>query len=182
MKKGTEGFTTVELLVSVAVMGIMAAVAIPNFTQWLPKARVNGAARQLYTELQLAKMRAVSENNNYVVVFDKNNNSYSIYDDQDNDGPDNDELVKTVHIGQTYSGIGFGYVAGNDPYGSPIADEVGFSGSPPAVTFVPTGLADKSGTVYLMPSGDTSGDRQRAVSVLVTGRVKVHSKTGANWN
>ena len=77
MMKQAKGFTIIEVMIVIAVLGILATVAIPNYMDWLPKSRVNGAARELFTEMQLAKMKAISENNNYVITFDTANNSYT---------------------------------------------------------------------------------------------------------
>jgi Tfp pilus assembly protein FimT len=188
MRQAT-GFTVSELLVAAGIVGILSTVAIPNYYAWLPKSRVNGAARELFAEFQLAKMRAISENNDYVMTFDTGNNTYSIYDDDDNDfataGVESDELVKTVDIDTKHANIEYGYIPGNSPSGSVITKAVTFSGTPPRVTFSSTGLANKNGSVYLMPTADSSNSRkdwQRVITVLQTGRVRLYRHTGSRWD
>jgi prepilin-type N-terminal cleavage/methylation domain-containing protein len=187
--KEARGFTVPELVVAAGILGMLSTVAIPNYYAWLPKSRVNGAARELFAEFQLAKMRAISENNNYVMTFDTGNNRYSIYDDNDNDfataGVESGELVKTVDIDTKHAGIEYGYIPGNSPSGSVITKAVTFSGTPPRVTFNPTGLANKNGSVYLVPKADSSNsrkDRQRVITVLQTGRVRLYRHTGSSWD
>jgi prepilin-type N-terminal cleavage/methylation domain-containing protein len=187
MKQAT-GFTVIELLIAAGILGILSSIAIPSYNAWLPKTRVNSAARELFAELQLAKMRAISENNDYVITFDTADNTYSIYDDDDNDfattGTESDELVKAIEIDDRHPGIEYGYIAGNSPSGSAITKTVTFSGTPPRVAFSPTGLANKNGSIYLVPTVDTSNsrkDRQRLITVLKTGRVRLYRHTGSSW-
>ena len=186
--KQVMGFTVAEVLVAASILGILSAIAIPSYNAWLPKSRVNGAARELFAECQLAKMRAISENNDYVITFNTGNNSYGIYDDNDCDfataGAESGELVKTVDVSNKHPGIGYGYIAGKSPSGNVITKAVTFTGTPPRVTFSPTGLASKHGSVYLMPTADSSNgrkDRQRAITVLRTGRVRLYKHTGTAW-
>jgi len=186
MVQKSPGFTLVELMIVIGVMGVLASITIPGFYAYLPKYRASGAARQLFTDLQWAKMKAVAENNDYVVTFDTTASGYTIYDDDDNDfstaGAETGELVRTASVGGQFPGIGFGWVSATNWNGDPITGSVSFTGTPPRVTFRPTGLANKNGSVYLKPSGDTSRpDRQRAVTVLMTGRIRLYKNNGSGW-
>ena len=183
-----KGFTIVEVLIVIAVIGVLAAFAIPNFLNWLPKMRVNSAARNLVSEMQLTRMQAVSERNNYVITFNVGSNQYSIYDDDDNDGAEAGELVKTVNIGTDNPGIQFGYISGTQkPTGGSITTAVAFgsTSSPIRETFKPNGAASLSGSVYLIPTQDIAAgktDRQRAITVIQTGRVKLWRYDGSSWS
>lgn len=67
--KNKEGFTLVELMIVVALMGVIAAIAIPVFFSWLPNIRHRAASRDLFLDMQLAKMEAIKRNVNVVVTF-----------------------------------------------------------------------------------------------------------------
>jgi len=63
------GFSLSELLTAVAIFGLLAAIAVPQFNAFRPTARLNGATRQIYSELMWARSKAVNENSAYVVTF-----------------------------------------------------------------------------------------------------------------
>jgi prepilin-type N-terminal cleavage/methylation domain-containing protein len=183
--KNRKGFTIIELLIVVSVLAIMAAVAIPNVLSWMLTIRVNSAVRELASEMQLARMKAVSERNNYVITFDISNNQYKIYDDDDNDGAETSELQKTVDIDADYKGIQFGHVSTTGTSGDTILNEVTFTGTPRSVVFKPDGTANKNGSVFIIPTediADSKDARQRAITVIQTGRVKLWKHDGSNWN
>ena len=180
-----KGFTLLELIFCIAILGILAAIGIPSYVEYLPKYRANGAIRRLFTELQYAKMKAIADNNDYIITFDTANNRYRIYKDENDDGtPDDpDELVKTIKLDDGFPDISFGYVAGNNWNGDAITNSITFTGTPPKVTFSPTGLSNKNGSVYLKPAEDsTRKDRSRAVSVVRTGRIRIYKNSGSSWD
>jgi type IV fimbrial biogenesis protein FimT len=58
----TTGFTLIELMVVLAVIGVVLALAAPSFTGFLARKRVEGVAAELMTDLQLARSEAVARN------------------------------------------------------------------------------------------------------------------------
>lgn len=66
------GFTVGEVLVVTAIFGILAVISVPQFLAFQPSLRLNGAARQVFSELMSARMKAVNENTTYTVTFPNN--------------------------------------------------------------------------------------------------------------
>ncbi len=65
--KTIKGFTLVELIVAMAVLGILAAMAAPSFTYLLNSNRLTSNANELLTTLQSARMEAVRRNTRVVI-------------------------------------------------------------------------------------------------------------------
>jgi type IV fimbrial biogenesis protein FimT len=55
------GFTLAELMTVVSVLGILIAIGTPAFTRTLPGLRLTDAARQVATELQHVRMKAIAQ-------------------------------------------------------------------------------------------------------------------------
>ena len=55
------GFTMHEVMTVIGVIAILAAIAIPKFSRALPGLRLTDAARQVATDLQHVRMKAVAQ-------------------------------------------------------------------------------------------------------------------------
>ena len=62
-------FTLTEMVVTVAVLGVLAAIAAPSFISTLEKRRVVGAAEELAANLQYARTEAIKGNRSVGVNF-----------------------------------------------------------------------------------------------------------------
>lgn len=64
-----KGFTLVEAMVVIAVIGIVLAVAVPNIVGYMPNYRLKSAARNLMSDFQKAKFEAIRRNAPVVISF-----------------------------------------------------------------------------------------------------------------
>ena len=70
------GFTVVELLLVLAIGGIITAVTIPNVDQALKASRADVAVRQVLNDLQATRMLALSQNVRYRMLLTANGTTY----------------------------------------------------------------------------------------------------------
>ena len=75
------GFSTIELLAGVALMGIVAAIALPNWSSLFPGFALNNSTRQIQSELHHLKMRAVAENVGFQLTYLQGASGYTIQRD-----------------------------------------------------------------------------------------------------
>ena len=81
-KAGCAGFTLIELMVVVAIIGISLSIAIPQLSSISQNATLGAAARELYGQLQRAKMDAIKRNETVAIAISSSNPySYTVFVD-----------------------------------------------------------------------------------------------------
>jgi prepilin-type N-terminal cleavage/methylation domain-containing protein len=73
-----KGFTLIELIVVIALLGIMLALAAPSFVDWRNNLNYRQTARQITSMLREAKSRTITENVSHSVVVEPSNQSYQL--------------------------------------------------------------------------------------------------------
>jgi type IV fimbrial biogenesis protein FimT len=138
------GYTLTELMVTIAVVAILASLAIPNFVAWLPNYRLRSGAEEIQSTLQLARITAIKENSTVTVDFNTANETYRAF----------------VVGGQTIRG-------GRMPAGIDI-DSTDFGGD--SVEFNSRGIATAAGTAVVR----NNLGRVRNIEVYITGNSRIN--------
>ncbi len=68
LRPAESGFTVTELIVVVAVLGILAAIAVPSFQSLTQNQQVKNASFELFSSLSLARSEAIKRNGNVTVT------------------------------------------------------------------------------------------------------------------
>ena len=144
------GFTLIEMMIVIAIMAILTGIAVPNYLAWLPKSRLNGAARQVMGDLMAARMKAVSQNCDVRVAFVAGDAKYKIWtDSNNNDSIDSgEEITKDIQL---------------DYYDITII-------ATKNIEFHSRGTANPYGTIALTGSNSTNS---KNVNIRITGRVMI---------
>jgi prepilin-type N-terminal cleavage/methylation domain-containing protein len=163
--ENNKGYSLVELLVVITMIGILAMIGVPRYSDFIAKSNVRRAANDLLQNARLASTLAIKENRNYVIAFNiAGANSYSIGFDTNDDGiPEgyDNGPVRVVTLQSTYgNNVVFGTLATNVPdYQQPnqcpacsgVAGNVFFDGNTGIVreVFNPDGSVAFIGNVIL---------------------------------
>lgn len=94
MKKKDAGFSLVELLITVAIIGIMSAIAGLAYKTWTDKYNVERQTKEMYVDLMKARVNAMSRSRVFCVDFTAN--GYTIKEDTMPANTDGDGLCTTA--------------------------------------------------------------------------------------
>ena len=79
-RSSVSGFTLTELLVVLAVAGILATMAVPSFKSLIQSQRVKNAGFELYSSLALARNEAIKRNSDVTIATTTNANGELSWD------------------------------------------------------------------------------------------------------
>ncbi len=69
MRRNTKGFSLLEVLVVIAIVGILAAAGLPSLSNMLRNNRIQNQTKRLYSDLLNARLKADLRNMVHYVVF-----------------------------------------------------------------------------------------------------------------
>jgi prepilin-type N-terminal cleavage/methylation domain-containing protein len=137
-----KGFTLLELLIVLIILGALLAIAGFSAQNWLGKARVVEEIKQIYADFLTARTRAM--NNNRIQFVQINPNQYRIWDDN-NPGPDGNSNLEAL-VPPTIPGA-----AGGDTLVLQVTTRDALSPSPGLTPFFfdPKGLISQNGSIWI---------------------------------
>ena len=147
--KRQTGFTLIEMLVVLGVIGILILISVPTFLRMMNRYRLTGTTREVASLMQAARLEAIKLNTPAQVNYDATTNTFMAFVDMDRDnalsGADR-ILAATVIIPATVSFQGPGDAA---PNGANAID--GWDDAPAQLgpIFRPDGSVDRVGAFRL---------------------------------
>jgi type IV pilus assembly protein PilA len=145
--KGQGGFTLLEVMIVVAIFGIGAAIAVPEFVRWNARTQLRQATSEIASQLTMARMAAMNRNRGVDVTIQATSG--------------------VVNVSAVASG-GSGTVI---PTRSLTSNVKAVTGGPVTVSFSSLGVKTSAGTGTQTFGVCDTNNVQYSVTIIPTGRV-----------
>ena len=166
--RAQHGFTLIELMVSLTVLGVLAAIALPSFSEAFLSNRLASFSNSFVAGAHLARSEAIKRNASVTMCRSSNGTSCAT-----SGGWQQGWII--------FSDSGAGGNAGNDTvdsdetrvlYQQNLASDYSFTGSN-SIVFQPTGLVATAASLTLCRQNPSPGSQERTIAVSATGRASV---------
>ena len=123
IKRAANGFSLIELVLVMFIIGIVAAIALPRFAQANARQQLEAAANRVVNDLERARHEARASSNAVAISFSTSDNSYSYasavgttFEMQLDESPYQVELSKALFNGSSNVAFnGYGMPSSNGP-------------------------------------------------------------------
>ncbi|MDX9788268.1 MAG: GspH/FimT family pseudopilin [Desulfobacterales bacterium] len=168
--KSNNGFTLIEVMIVISILGIIAGVGGAGLNRWLPDYRLKSSVLDIRSMIQSARLEAVKNNADVFIRFDSNTRVCSSFLDNATDAPnrgildggDNPVMNLAMPAGIVIIDL-FGVVA-------PVVD----------VTINSRGFSTLAGEIHLKNARDT----YQGVNLTLAGSSRIirSADGGVSWN
>jgi type IV fimbrial biogenesis protein FimT len=154
-----KAFTLLEALITVAIVGILAAIALPSYNESIASSQMRSNAFKLVGALQLARVEAVKRGEHVIVApitAGNWNAGIRVWVDEDRGG-DYDVAEFVIRTLDATEGTG------------------AFTNASANIVFLSTGFISSASTFGLCDS--RTGETGRQISLLISGRINSTTST-----
>jgi len=142
MKK-LRGFTIIEIIAVLSIIGIVTIAFIPSINHYLPSVQLNGATRSLVSDLREIQERAITEQDRFSIKFSALNSpaSYQLIHLQDS----SEEVIREENLPASI----------NLELNGIIDNQIVFSpdGGPSSAGDITITISNKSKVIIVSPAG-----------------------------
>ncbi len=169
MKKG---FTLIETMVVIIIIGIIIIIAVPNFASMQAKARIRAGANEIAQDLRHIRERALSLGRAFTI----DSPDIHTYRITNPDGETSVYVLGGSTGGTLRFGIGSNYAGGLPQEANGPIPAGGFDFLPNGILVLDGRGGTNKGVIYL-----TDGKNNFAVGINPLGKVRMYVYRNSNW-